>query len=261
MPTTNIARRSFVLATIAAAGFFAAGPAHADGNEPMLKIVGELAYLQRIALPDDAIAIVELKPDDAPDGASVTAESRIRLDGRQVPVAFVLEVPRAHLDPAKHYLLRGGILVEQQMRWLSDPMPVDVAAASIDVGTVRLSPFEVEPPEAAVDGQQALSGEWRIVRVGEHTLGADANATIDFEADGGFSGRLCNAYRGSYTLDGEAIAFGRTAATLMACPEPQGSQERALFSAFESATRFHVAEDGTLALIGADGRTLMTARR
>lgn len=261
MPTANTSRRRIMLAALAA-GLLATAPAHADGSEPMLKIAGELTYLQRIALPDEAVAIVELKPDDASDGASVTAESRMELEGRQVPIAFTLEVPRGHLDPAKRYVLRGGILVEQQMRWLSEPLPVDVAASSIDVGAVRLSPFETESPEEeAVDGRQALAGEWRIVRVGGHTLGADARATIGFDADGSFSGRLCNAYRGAYTLDGQAIAFGKVAATLMACPEPQGSQEGALFSAFESVARFEVGEDGTLSLLDADGGTLLTARR
>lgn len=253
-------RRGFMLATIAAAGLLAAGYAHADGDEPMLTITGELSYLQRIALPQDAVAFVEIRPDDTLDDVPATAGTQIELNGRQVPVAFSLELPRAHLDDEKTYHLRGGIMVDGQMRWRTDPLPVDVSGASFDAGTLQMSPHEVEPP-AAADGQQALAGEWRIVKVGEHTLAADANATVGFDADGSFSGRLCNAYRGSYTLDGKAIAFGRAAATLMACPEPQASQEQALFAAFESAATYRVAEDGTLALLDGDGKTLMTARR
>ncbi len=253
-------RRGFMLATIAAAGLLAAGPAHADGNEPMLTITGELSYLQRIALPPQAVAFVEVRPDGAPDDTPATAGTRMELGGRQVPVAFRLELPRAHLEAARNYSLGGGILVDGQVRWRAEPVALDTSGASFDAGTLLMSPREAGPP-AAADGRQALAGEWRIVKVGEHTLGPDANATIGFDADGSFSGRLCNAYRGSYTLDGETIAFGQAAATLMACPEPQGSQERALFSAFESAATYRVAEDGTLALLDGDGRTLMTAKR
>src|SRR5690606_38166735 len=98
-------------------------------------------------LPDDAVAIVELKPEDAPDGASVTAEVLIPLEGRQVPVAFTLEVPRAHLEEARAYMLRGAIRIDSQVRWLSESVTVDTAAASVDVGTLRLSQHEAPAPD------------------------------------------------------------------------------------------------------------------
>ena len=248
---------------LAAMGALWALPALADGEEPVLTIRGEMTYLQRIALPDDALAIVELKPVDAPDGASVTAETRIPLQGRQVPVAFVLDVPRAHLDASTTYMLRGAILVDSQPRWLSDPVAIDTRSVAFDAGTLRLSPYEAPSPieegEAPTAGR--IAGEWNIETVGGETVGPDIRATIAFGEDGGFSGRLCNAYRGRYTLDGASISLGNAAATLMACPEPQATLERALFAALPQAAGWRIGEDGALLVLDGDDTTLIRARR
>ena len=249
---------------LAALGVVAALPAMADGNEPMLTIRGELTYLQRIALPDNAVAIVEMKPDDAPDGASVTAESVIALEGRQVPVAFTLEVPRGHIDAGKTYMLRGAIRVDSQVRWLSEPVAIDTTPAIVDVGTLRLSPYETPAPEAEeaeTPAAERIAGEWRLSEVDGKTVGDGIQATIAFNADGAFSGRVCNAYRGSYTLDGAAISLGNAAATLMACPEPQATLEGALFTALPQAKSWRVGDDGALVVLDGDGKTLLRARR
>jgi len=251
-------RRYFMLATLGAASALCASPALADGAEPVLTVRGELTYLQRIALPDDAVAIVEMKPDDAPDGASVTAEARIALEGRQVPVTFTLDVPRAHLEAGRTYVLRGAIEADSQVRWLSDPVVIDTAGRSADVGTLRLSPYEASPP-FGIDGKAFVAGEWRIEEVGGREVDKDIAATIAFGEDGFFSGRLCNSYRGAYTLDGESISFGKAAATLMACPEPQATHERALFDAFDKARSWRPDKDGMLAILDEDGRTLVLA--
>jgi putative lipoprotein len=263
-----LATRRLLLTAMAA---LCALPALADGEEPVLKLRGEMTYLQRIALPENALAIVEVKPDDAPDGASVTAETRIPLRGGQVPVAFALDVPRAHLDASTTYVLRGAILVDSQPRWLSDPVAIDVQAATVDVGTLRLSPYEAPAPtpapapvveeEEEAPAAERIIGEWNIETVGGETVGADIRATIDFGEDGGFSGRLCNAYRGPYKLDGASISFGNAAATLMACPEPQATLERALFAALPQATSWRIGEDGALLVLDGDDATLIRARR
>lgn len=250
-------RRHFMLASLGIAGTLHALPALADGAEPVLTIEGELTYLQRIALPDNAVAIVELKPEDAPDGASVTAGTRVALEGRQVPVAFTLDVPRVHLDAGKTYVLRGGIEVDSQMRWLSDPVTIDTAGRSVDAGTLTLSPHEAAP--VAVDGKEFITGEWRIEEVGGRQVSEDIVATIAFADDGSFSGRLCNSYRGAFKLDGTSISFGRPAATLMACPEPQATHEWALFDAFEKASSWRPADDGKLAILDENGETLVLA--
>lgn len=248
-------RRTFVVAALAMAGIAAAGKAFSDGEEPMLTIKGELTYLQRIALPKDAVAIVELKPSDAADGESVTAETRLLLNGAQVPVAFELDVERARLDPAKTYMLRGGILVGSDLRWLSVAVEIDTAAEAVSIGTLRLSPYEA-PNLAAI-----FDTEWKITAISDTAIVEDAPPVLTLAANGSFHGKACNSFRGNYEIDGRKLSFGRAAATMMACPEPLMAQEGALFSALEKVAGFNLAQDGTLQLSDEAGNTLIEARR
>jgi heat shock protein HslJ len=65
--------------------------------------------------------------------------------------------------------------------------------------------------------------------------------TATFTEDGKVSGSAgCNQYNGSYTLDGDAIAVGPLATTMMACPEPVMAQEQAYLAALESAAKVSV---------------------
>lgn len=268
MSRPTATRRGFMFATfyasgLCAAAFLAAGQAHADGDEPMLTVTGELSYRQRIALPPQAVAFVEIRASDAAETTQPVAQNHIKLGGRQVPVAFSLELPRAHLEDGTSYLLTGGILVGDQVNWrIAEPVRIKTSEADFDTGMLMLSQQEIEEPQAAEPaGQDALVGEWRIVKVGNDTLDAEANATLNFTADGAFSGRLCNSFRGSYTINDATISFGQAAATLMACPDPLASQERALFSAFESAASFNITESGNLNLVDDKGQMLISAQR
>src|SRR5262252_9330021 len=77
----------------------------------MLEITGEIAYRERIALPPQSIAVVELRDisvADAPSG--IVAEQRVDPAGRQVPLSFRLAVDRAKLLPGKRYSVRATIL-------------------------------------------------------------------------------------------------------------------------------------------------------
>lgn len=104
----------------------------------MIAIRGELTYKARIALPADSTALVELRDIAAAKGTPAVAEMRIPLQGRQVPVAFVLNVDRARLVPGRRYGVAGMILVAGKTEWTSDAVAVDVLGAGRDVGTVML---------------------------------------------------------------------------------------------------------------------------
>ena len=104
-----------------------------------LTITGVLAHRERIALPGDTLAIVELRDAAAPEGASVVAEQRLELRGRQVPVPFELRVDRAKLVPGRAYAVRGGLVVARRPAWASDAVAVDATRGGpVDVGTLWL---------------------------------------------------------------------------------------------------------------------------
>ena len=266
MSTPIATRRGLMMTALCAATFlsanFAAGQAYADGDEPMLTITGELTYRQRIALPPQAVAFVEVRAQGADDTVPPVAQTSIDLAGRQVPVAFSIELPRVHLENGTAYQLGGRILVDGQVNWrVIDPVSIETSAEDFNAGMLMMTQQPNEEPQATESqGKESLAGEWRIIKIGNDTIDADANATLNFAADG-FSGRLCNSFRGDYMVDGTTISFGQTAATLMACPDPLGRQEQALFKAFESAASFKIAEDGNLNLVDDKDQILVSAQR
>ena len=103
-------------------------------------IRGELTYRQRIALPADATAIVELR--EAGSAGAPIAEQKIPLNGRQVPIPFELTVSRAALAAATAPELRGGVMVKGAPVWASEPKPIAAGGGDIALGTVLLAPWK-----------------------------------------------------------------------------------------------------------------------
>jgi heat shock protein HslJ/uncharacterized lipoprotein YbaY len=102
-------------------------------------IRGELTYRQRIALPPDSLAVVELR-DNAGNGP-VVAEWRRTLAGQQVPIRFELAYDPARLGAAASYALRGAIFAGGQPAWASEPRLVTVGGGDVDAGTLMLAPY------------------------------------------------------------------------------------------------------------------------
>jgi len=103
-------------------------------------IRGELTYRQRIALPPEVMAVVELR--ELGGNGSVVADWRRTLLGQQVPIRFELVYDPAQLDAAKSYGLRAAIFERGQPIWASEPRPVAIAGGSIDAGTLLLAPYQ-----------------------------------------------------------------------------------------------------------------------
>lgn len=123
------------------------------GASERLRIEGSLSYLQRIALPDHAQALVELR--EGPRGP-LAVEQRIELRGRQVPVAFGIELDRRLLKPGADYVLQASLLVDGTPRWTAAPVPVALTGALVQLGEIRLEP-------SAANGVAAYQcGELRV---------------------------------------------------------------------------------------------------
>ncbi len=108
-----------------------------DVSPQRLVLRGELSYLPRIALPQDAVAEVELRAGPAPSG-EILAARRIPLNGRQVPIDFAVEVDPADLRPGFVHVLRGSLGRDGQKDWISAPVVVDEDVAVQELGTLML---------------------------------------------------------------------------------------------------------------------------
>lgn len=129
-------------------------------------LTGAFAYRERIALPPEAVLVVE-----ATDGARrVLAAQRQPTAGAQVPLAFTLDVPGD-----QDMLLRGGIALGPEMRWLSDPVRVPAGEAAADLGVIPLAPYRaigfatrLRCGELAVEA--GFGSDGAILRVGPRVI-------------------------------------------------------------------------------------------
>ena len=118
---------------------------------------------------------------------------------------------------------------------------------------IRPLPGGAAAPMGAPATNPLAGTSWLLTELDGQAPLADATVTLRFEADGSAGGSDgCNNYFTTYTVDGDAIAFGVGGSTMMACPEPIMTQAAAYQTALSSAVTFMVA-DGVLMLHNADG--------
>ncbi|GAB5468595.1 MAG: hypothetical protein Kilf2KO_16250 [Rhodospirillales bacterium] len=80
--------------------------------------------------------------------------------------------------------------------------------------------------------------------------------TLEIDRSGQVSGLAgCNRYRGSVTLEGQAVSFSPLAATLIACLPAVAEQEQRLFAALSQARRYRFETD-LLFLLDGDDKTV-----
>ena len=92
------------------------------------EISGEMMVLERMALPDDTVLLVDLT--DAQDNS--VASHREGTDGRQSPFAFSLTAPTDEL-----LVLRVGLRGGDDAFWLSEPVAIAEGDEDVSLGTLR----------------------------------------------------------------------------------------------------------------------------
>jgi uncharacterized lipoprotein YbaY len=101
----------------------AGAPATSDAAAlpaPTGVLTGTVTYLQRIALPPDAVIDVQLQDVSLQDvPATVIASERYIAEGRQVPFPFELTYDPAGIDPKHTYAVAARITVDGKLRWIN----------------------------------------------------------------------------------------------------------------------------------------------
>jgi uncharacterized lipoprotein YbaY/heat shock protein HslJ len=115
----------------------AVGPPSAQ----MFEVVGELTYRERIAVPPQSTAVVELRDVSVADAQSVVVTERIDLAGRQIPIPFRLTLDRAKLASGRRYSVRGAIisLVQQPLWSTTEAHFVDTTPEKAELGTLMMT--------------------------------------------------------------------------------------------------------------------------
>ena len=109
------------------------------------QVTGTVTYLQRIALPPNAVVEVTLQEVSRLDAAAVLiAEQKIPSAGQQVPIPFALSYDASKINPRYTYVVRAKITVDGQMRWTSS-----TAYRVITQGNPSTVEIQVEPVQAS----------------------------------------------------------------------------------------------------------------
>ena len=95
-----------------------AAQAQAQPPADFVTVSGNASYLQRIAMPPDAVLTVQVQDVSRADvAATVLAESREVFGRRQVPLAYSVSVPRSAINPRMRYTVRAAISVDGQTQF------------------------------------------------------------------------------------------------------------------------------------------------
>lgn len=84
-----------------------------------------------------------------------------------------------------------------------------------------------------------------------------ASFSVTFDAETVQGTTDCNSFSGSYSIQGDTLAFGPFASTKMYC---EGAQEALFVSALHAAERYHINAFGQLVLTDERGGTVVLDR-
>ena len=115
-------------------------------DKPMneASVTGTVSYLQRMALPPNAILEVQLLDVSLADAPSkIIAEQSITLGQRQVPVPFSLKYDSSKIDEKHSYSISAKITVDGALRFISDtsyPVVTRGNPSQVDVIVKQVAP-------------------------------------------------------------------------------------------------------------------------
>jgi heat shock protein HslJ len=106
---------------------------------------------------------------------------------------------------------------------------------------------------------------WTLVSYGgledQTPAAAGIQTSLIFAADGQVSGNLgCNGFSGNYKVRDGKLVFGPLASTLMACSNPQMTQEGSAFQVLTGTVRFTMVGN-TLMIYDISGTVALTLSR
>jgi putative lipoprotein len=103
------------------AGKSSAGPPAAEATPAAgAKVSGKVTYRQRIAMPPDAVLVVQLMDVSRADApAEMLGEQRIGFEGRQVPIPFEIDYDPGGINQRHSYTVQARILVGEELRFIT----------------------------------------------------------------------------------------------------------------------------------------------
>jgi len=222
-------------------------------------VTGSVYYLERIALPPDAVlevVIAEVSRADAP--AKTLGSTKMASTG-QVPIAFEVKYDDSVVQSSQRYAVRATIRVGGKLLFATTQnYPVLTDGGSINA--VRLKVERVA--ESALDPGRDVEGTyWKLKTLGDTAItfagdGREPSLTLHSAGHRAAGSGGCNAFTGSYNLKPPALTFAATLSTRRACVNGMET-ESAYYAALDLVRTFSVSGD-VLTLSDDSGKALAT---
>jgi putative lipoprotein len=207
-------------------------------------ISGTVTYLQRMALPPEAV--IHLRLEDVPRqgaAARLLTEVAFPAAGRQVPIPFRIPYRQADIVATGRYQVRAAISLNGKLIFTSTvARPVITGNAPTEVAIM------VQPAPARPANPTLAETSWTLIDIGGQpaVVGSDQKpAYLLLQTDGkklaGSSG--CNQVFGTYTLDGSRLRLNPAGLSMMMCPDTLMKQEKAFVAALKATTGYRIVGD------------------
>jgi len=128
-------------ATRAAEGGHETTPATKAVEAPVTSVKGQATYLERIALPEDAVVTVQIQDVSKADApAIVIAEQQIKPETKGPPYAFEVKYDASKINPKGTYAVSVKIEQGGKLRYINSTLiPVITNGAPLDTGVITLT--------------------------------------------------------------------------------------------------------------------------
>jgi uncharacterized lipoprotein YbaY len=195
----------------------------AVGQSLPASVTGNVTYLQRIALPDDAVVTVQLQDVSLADApATVLGEQVIQTEGKQVPFAYSVPYDPQQIQDNHSYGMRATIADGAGNLLFTSTTAYPVITQGNPTSNVEIVVQQVAPSAPATSELTGVVWLWQGTTdaAGQTTTPDDPNKyTLEFLPEGRVNVVAdCNSGSGPYTVEGASLSIGPLATTLVACP-------------------------------------------
>ncbi|TMJ34792.1 MAG: META domain-containing protein [Alphaproteobacteria bacterium] len=218
---------------------------------------GSVSYVERIALPPDAILevrLIDVSLADAP--ATTIAVTRVKTRHR-LPIPYRLRFDDARIKPGRSYALHARITVNGRLWFIS------ATRHAAFTGKPDKTDIRVERVTSEKSAASNPSGKWLAESIHGHGVIANLQTVIDIAADGKVTGSGgCNRIAGKAEISGERISFGPMISTKMACAPAIMDQESKFLAALGDARHWQLeSQKNKLVLFNANSRPILVLAR
>ncbi len=253
---------------VTCAGAFSAGwSLYIKDGKPAFRYTGfelsDITIAGTVAIPEGKVTLTtEFTPDGSKEGGGTL---KLFVDGKPAGEGKITRTFFRHglepfevgrdsitaIDPA--YKGKGSFPFSGTIEKVEFALARVAAAGGVSASAAQAT------AEPAAEGEAKLTGDWKLVKLGEEPTAAGSMVTLSVDAEGKVSGSTgVNRFAGK--LAAEKKLFGPLAMTRRAGPPEAMALEAAFTKALDEATRFTI-KDGKLTLLAGDKPRLVFERQ